>query len=108
MNQNKCPYAYISEPMGVKGNPSIAELMCYFCNLSLDLQTRAPEPRNHQKEKTGAAVRGKQTNFCGYSEFAWGDFTGMWAHFLVKIKTRSSIIKESSFWMEALKDSEGS
>lgn len=57
LNQNECPYAYISKPMGVKENPSIAELMCYFCNLSLDLQTRAPEPRNHQKEKkTGAAL----------------------------------------------------
>lgn len=44
--------------MGVKENPSIPELMCYFCNLSLDLQTRAPQPRNHQteeeKKKTGA------------------------------------------------------
>lgn len=35
--------------MGVKGNPTEAELLCYFCNLSLDLQTGAAKPRNHQK-----------------------------------------------------------
>lgn len=30
LNQNKYPYAYISEPMGVKGNPSIAELVLFL------------------------------------------------------------------------------
>ena len=40
-----------------KENPSITELVCYFCNLSLDLQTQAGEPRNHQKGKTGTAPR---------------------------------------------------
>lgn len=30
LNQNKCPCEYISEPMGVKGNPSMAELNVLF------------------------------------------------------------------------------
>ena len=47
-----------------KQNPSIAELLGYFCNRSLDLQRRAQEPRNHQSCCfSSGAVRGSQSNF---------------------------------------------
>lgn len=92
--------------MGVKGNPTIAELMCYFCNLSLDLQTSAPEPRNHQKGKTGAALlccHKKADQLLWIQCVCLRRFYRDVSTFSGKNKNRSTIIKESLFgWKKTI------
>lgn len=98
--------------MGVKGNPSVAELMCYFCNLSLDLRTWAPEPRNHQKEKTGAPLlccqrkEGRPT-FVDTVNSPEEILQGCKHTFCLKKRRGGGIIKESSFEWEEFKTFRG-
>lgn len=57
--------------MGVKETPSIAELECYFCNLSLDLQAKESSKGKNWSCSSVLLEEGRPSfGSYGYGEFA--------------------------------------